>query len=140
MRIRHVALIALLLVAPASVRAQSPSLSSPANMKVGDFGAFFLQNIIRVRSDLSDPTVVTYEPEPNVIDVEIFGTASTADRAKEMVSRYWTFIQATHIPYLDRRFGVKLDERNYRIVYYERTQSGPKVILTFVGGQYVMGQ
>src|SRR3954462_14853571 len=117
MKTRHLAFVALLLVAPAfSLRAQNQSLSSPANMKIGDFGAFFLQNIIPMRSDLSDPTVVTYEPEPNLIDVEIFGTATTIERAKEMVSRYWTFIQAGHIPYMQKRFGVMLTESNYRIL------------------------
>lgn len=57
-----------------------------------------------------------------------------------MVSRYWEFIQAAHIPYMKKRFGVTLSEKNYRIVYYERSQTGTKVILTFVGGQYIMGQ
>ena len=132
----------MLLAAPASIGAQTqgPSLGSPANLKIGDFGALFLQNIIKVRADRSDPTVVTYEPEPNVIDVEIFGFASTTEQAKDMVSRYWTFIQTAHIPYLQKRYGLTLNERNYRIVYYEQSRTGPKVILTFVGGQYIMGQ
>jgi hypothetical protein len=139
MRLRTSIVLLAFLILPGVATAQAPTLDSPANVKIGDVGAFFLHNLLEVRRDLSDPTVLTYEAVPGVIDVEIFGTAERVESAKDMVARYWEFIRTAHIPYMQRRFNVVLTERNYRIMYYQRlARTEPKLILSFVNGQYLM--
>lgn len=140
MRYRLLLVAVLCLNMPVFVIAQTPALNNSAALKVGDVAAFALHDMLELRQDFSDPTAVTYAPDPGVILIEIFGSAGSVERAKDLVSRHWEFIRAAHIPYVQRRFAVQLNEQSFQIAYYQRTVSGdPKLILRFVGGQYIMG-
>ena len=115
------------------------TLSSAYQMKLGDYAALILPELLKVRSDLDAPVVATYEPDLNTIAVEIFGGRNTAEGAKETIQNYVQFLQTTHIPYLARRFGLTLTDQDYSILYYDRTvPGGPKLILRYAKGQYTL--
>jgi hypothetical protein len=138
MRYRSLVGAALVLALPSAAAAQTPALNAPVALKTGDVAVFVLDNMLRVRQDLSDPAIVTYEPDPGIIDIEIFGGSGNVERAKNIVAQHWEFIRAIPIPYIQRRFSVQLTEKSFRIMYYERASPTPKLILSFVGGQYIM--
>jgi hypothetical protein len=130
----------VVLAAPGLALTQTPALNNTASIKVGDMAALLLSDMLGLRQDFSDPTAVSFAPEPGIIVVEIYGNSGNAERAKQLVSQHWEFIKAAHVPYIQRRFSVQLNENSFQIAYYQRTMSGePKLILRFVGGQYVLG-
>ncbi len=137
------ALVATSLVTPHVVRAQQPNpLAVAYSVKVGDVAAATLSELLKIRSDFRDPAIVTYEPTTGTIDVEVFATpsrGSKTDQARADLGRYWDFIKAGHIPYVERRFNVKLSQEYYRLLYYDRTAPGaPQLILQFVNGQFLI--
>ena len=139
MRSRFAPILVLALVASGKANAQTPELNKPATLQAGDVAAFVIQNLLRLRKDLSEPTVVTYEPDPATIDIEILGSTVSVDQAKARIAEYWSFVQAGPTPYLKRRFGVELSEKSFRIGYYKWMPDGTaKPILLFVGGQYII--
>ena len=122
---------------------QQPSpLAAAYPIKVGDMVAQTLSELLKIRTDFKDAAVVTYEPPTQTIDVEVFATpqyGSKTDQARALLGKYWEFIKAGHIPYVERRFGVKLDVQNYRLMYYDRGgEGGAKLVLQFVNGQYTI--
>jgi hypothetical protein len=134
---------ALVLVAVGQLAAQQQSspLAASYSLKVGDMAAQMLSELLKVRTDFKDAALVTYEPSTQTIDVEVFATprmGSKTDQARTLLGQYWDFIKAGHIPYIERRFGVKLDVQNYRLMYYDRGGEEPKLILQFVNGQYTI--
>ncbi len=117
-------------------------LNSPYRTLTGDMAAITLSELIKLRTDFKDPTLVTFEPADTLIDVEIYGNpgyGSKTDRAREVVGMYWDFIQAAHIPYMERRFGIQLSELQYRIIYYDRNADPEEqLLLQFVQGHYLL--
>ncbi len=64
---------------------------------------------------------------------------SKTDQARVVLGQYWDFIKAAHLPYVERKLGVKLDVQNYRLMYYDRNaEGGAKLVLQFVNGQYLI--
>ena len=95
-----------------------------------------------MRPDFRDPCVVTYEPGPGTIDVEVYASpsyGSKTDQARALLGKYWEFIQAAHIPYVKRRYGLDLSAANYRLMYYDtKVQGTPTLVLQFINGQYLI--
>lgn len=139
MRYRWLLAATLVLLVPSGIAAQTPALNNTATLKVGDVAALILNDLLRVRQDFNEPTLVVYEPNPGFIAVQIWGNSGSIERAKALVSGRWEFIQAAHIPYITERFGIQMNEQSYQIAYYQRTTSGDsKLVLRFVGGQYIV--
>ena len=140
---RHALSVAAFVVILSSVASsqQTATLGTGYQVKVGDVAAVALSEILKLRPDLG-PALVNYEPASGTIDVEAFGTptaGSKTDQARATLGSYWEVIQALHIPYVERRYRIKLKVEHYRLMYYDRTvQEGPKLILQFVQGQYLM--
>ena len=141
--IAAVTVTAFVLLVPNSLSAQQPSpLGGAYSVRIGDVASSTLSEFLKLRPDLRDPTIVTYEPTPGVIDVEVFGRpsqGSKTDQARTLLGKYWEFIQAAHVPYVERRFTVKLSAEHYRLLYYDAgAQGGPQLVLQFVNGQYLI--
>lgn len=143
-KVRLVVVIAAMVAAAFSqIVAQQPSpLAAAYPVKVGDMAAQTLSELLKIRTDLKDAAIVTYEPTTQTVDVEVFGTprmGSKTDQARVVLGQYWDFIKAAHLPYVERKFGVKLDVQNYRLMYYDRNaEGGAKLVLQFVNGQYLI--
>ena len=110
-------------------------------VQLGDIAAGALSEMLKLRTDF-DPAIITYEPATGTVDVGVFGApaaGSKTDHARTTLGKYWEFIQAAHIPYVERRYGVKLTVQRYKLMYYDRSaKEGPKLILQFVNGQYLI--
>lgn len=120
---------------------QTKPLEAPYTTKIGDVAAAAVSEFLKVRTDVRYPSIVTYEPSTGTIDVEVFATPTTGsktDEARAVLGLYWQFIEAVHIPYVERRFKIKLSAENYRLLYYDRTQEKPLLVLQFVKGQYLI--
>lgn len=141
---RHVIAVAAVAVAAAAgLPAQQPNpLAAAYVVRVGDIAAETLSELLKLRPDFKDPAVVTYEPTTQTIDVEIFASprmGSRTDQARALLGQYWEFITAGHVPFVERRFGVKLAAQHYRLLYYDRSaQGGAQLVLQFVNGQYLI--
>jgi len=136
-------LTALLAALSAShIGAQSTPLAAPYSPTLGDIAAWHLSEFLKLRPAPIDRALVTYEPATGTIDVEVFGAPSArgkTDEARSTLGGYWEFIQQAHIPYVERRFKIKLTAQHYRLMYYDtQAQGAAKVILQFVNGQYVI--
>jgi hypothetical protein len=134
-----------LCVLPASALAQEAApdttagLEAEYSMQTGDYAAVLLPEFLRIRTDLAYPVVVTYEPEPNRLDVEVFGPTATVEQARYVIGLYWDFIQAYFFPYAERRLGVTLEEGDFAIVYYDTSRAEwMKPLVQMVEGQYVI--
>ena len=126
-----------------SAQEAGPVLNVRYELTAGDMTAAMLSELLKIRVDLKDPAVVTFEPDPGVIDVEIFAApaswASKTDEARKVIGSYWDFIQGGLFPYAERRFGLKLSAEHFRIMYYDRNAQGDsQLVLAFVQGSYVM--
>jgi len=115
-----------------------PGLEAEYTMQVGDYAATLLPDFLRIRADLRYAVVVTYEPEPNRLDVEVFGGQVTVEQARQVVGAYWDFIQALFFPYAERRLGVKLDQNDISIVYYDISQGVMRPVVQMLEGQFVI--
>lgn len=115
-----------------------PGLEAEYPMQVGDYAATLLPDFLRIRTDLPYAVVVTYEPEPNRLDVEVFGGQATVEQARQVVGAYWDFIQALFLPYAERRLGVKLDQNDFSIVYYDISQGVMRPVVQMLEGQFVI--
>jgi hypothetical protein len=133
--------IALVAVSRIAAQQQKNPLAASYPIKMGDVVAQTLSELLKVRIDFKDAAVVTYDPTAQTIDVEVFASpamGSKTDQARTLLGQYWDFIKAAHIPYVERRYGVKLDVQNYRLMYYDRSGEEPKLILQFINGQYTI--
>ena len=137
----------IVVIAFCRIAAQQPStqpspLAAAYPVKVGDMAAQTLSELLKIRVDFKDAAIVTYEPTTQTIDVEVFATprmGSKTDQARVVLGQYWDFIKTAHLPYVERRFAVKLDVQNYRLLYYDRNaEGGAKLVLQFVNGQYLI--
>jgi len=142
-KIRPVGLVAVLSLAAFCTLAaqQANPLAAAYPIKVGDMAAQMLSEFLRIPAEFNDPRIVFYEPSAHTIDVEVYATprvGSKTDQARALLGQYWEYIKAAHIPYVDSRFGVKLDVQHYRLRYYERNQNGATLVLQFVNGQYTI--
>jgi hypothetical protein len=133
---------AALLSIPSLTSAQASNpLAATYTVRVGDVAAATLSEFLKMRADLRANAIVTYEPDPGTIDVEVFvtGQGASTDAARAVLGSYWEFIQVGHIPYIERRFKTKLTAAHYRLVYYvTRGQGEPQVVLQFVNGQFTI--
>jgi hypothetical protein len=123
--------------------AQVPTaLTAAYPVKVGDMAAAALSEFLKLRSDFKDPAIVTFEPGTGTIDVEVFASpayGSKTDQARSVLGKYWEFIQAGHLPYVQRRLNAKLTAEHFRLMYYDaKAQGGPQLVLQFVNGQYLI--
>ncbi len=141
-RMRLIAAMAAVFVCHVAAAQQPSPLTAAYAIKVGDMVAQTLSELLKIRTDFKDAAIVTYEPTTQTIDVEVFAAprmGSKTDQARALLGQYWDFIKAGHIPYVERRFGVKLDVQNYRLMYYDRqAEGGAKLVLQFVNGQYTI--
>lgn len=113
--------------------------NSNYQIKIGDYSALLLGEFIRGNSKFDAPIICTYEPESSTVNVEIFGSKDRVEGARESMNEYLALIRSTFVPYLQRRFGISVDETNFGITYYDRTASPePKLILQYIDGQYVV--
>lgn len=125
----------------AQQNATKQNLNSNYQIKIGDYSALLLNNFLEVNKDLDAPFICTFESEPNTIDLEIFGARSRVEGVRETVNDYWETIESTFIPYMERKFNVVLEKKDFRILYYDRTaRNGAKLILQLIGGQFVIPQ
>ena len=133
---------ALFLTQAPALGAQQNPLAAPYAAKMGDVAASSLAEMLKLRTDFRAPAVVTYEPTSGTIDVEVFapGTArATTDAARAALGDYWDFIQAAHIPFVERRFKAKLTSAHYRLIYYATDNQGQsRVVIQFVNGQFLI--
>jgi hypothetical protein len=137
------ALALVLCAGRVGAQTEAPVLERTYTVTLGDMLGIALSEFLKLRPDLQDPAVVIYEKDAGAIDVEVFArppsSASKADKAREVLGEHWAFIQATLLPYAERRWNVKLTADQFRLVYYDAgAEGGPKPILMFVKGQYVV--
>jgi hypothetical protein len=141
MRRRSAAVVALLLaVMCQSAAAQTAvNLNTPYAMKAGDYSALLLSEFLKINTALDMPIIVTYEPTENTIDVEVFGGWATVESARKTVNQVLEFVRTAFVPYAQRRMNVSPTDKNFRIMYYDRTQrTGPKLIVTWDRGQLIV--
>jgi hypothetical protein len=131
---------AIICILPATAAAQLPAtLNAPYAMKTGDYAALLVSELFKANLALDIPKIVTYEPTPNTIDIELLGTRGSVEGARETINRTVQFIEAGIVPYLDRRLKLKTSKANFRIMYYDREPAGgPKLILTWDLGKLVV--
>lgn len=139
------ALVVLSFVTPTASLGQEvepdtlPGLEASYPMQVGDYAAVLLPEFLKIRRDLTNPVLVTYEPEPNRLDVEVFGTAVTVEQARLIIGAHWDFIETFFLPYAQRRLGLTLDKSDFAIAYYDTSrQDWAKPVLQMIDGQFVM--
>ena len=114
-------------------------LDSDYQIKIGDYAALIFSELLKTHSELDAPTVITYEPDLKVIDIEIIGGRGTAEGAKETIQNYLQFIHTSHVPYVRKRFGLTLTDDDFRVFYYDRSwNKAPKLIITYANGQYTL--
>ena len=107
-KMRLVAVMTALVIAPfcqLTAQQQPSPLAAAYPTKVGDMAAQTLSELLKIRTDFKDAAVVTYEPTTQTIDVEVFATpqyGSKTDQARALLGKYWDFIKAGHIPYVER--------------------------------------
>lgn len=112
------------------------TLDSRFELKTGDFAAMMIPQLLKLKSDLDATVITAYSPELKVINLELFGSRSTAEGAKETIKNYLDFLR-TIGEALSGRIGVTLNDKDYRIRYYDRSWSGDvKLIIEFVNGEY----
>lgn len=141
MKVLTATVIALLAISGNSEAQPANPLAATYSTKVGDVAAATLSEFLKMRPDLRESAVVTYEPETGTIDLEIVARtrSGSTDVARAALGQYWEFIQAVHIPHVERRFKTKLTANHYRLVYYlAQTQGAPQVVLQFVNGQFLI--
>ena len=143
MKVATVLFAALIAAAPTRASAQAANpLAATYQAKLGDIVATTLSEFLKIRADLRDPAIVTYEPETGTIDVEVFASpnySSKTDQARATLGKFWTFIQGVHVPYVERRFKTKLTTAHYRLIYYDaKAQGAPQIVLQFINGQYLI--
>jgi len=125
------------------VAQEAPSLATHYEVTTGDMVAAMLSEFLKLRVDFKDPALVTFELDPGVIDVEIFAAppsrGSKTDEARKVIGTYWEFVQSALLPYVERRFNLKLGAEHFRIMYYDRNAPAEsQLVLAFVQGSYVM--
>ena len=133
---------ALVLTQTPTLGAQQNPLAAPYAVKVGDVAASSLSELLKLRTDFRAPAVVTYEPTTGTIDVEVIAPVTaraTTDVARAVLGDHWDFIQAAHIPFVEKRFKAKLTSAHYRLIYYSADNQGQtRVVIQFVNGQFVI--
>lgn len=115
---------------------EAEGLWSPYRARVGDVVAPLLADILRARRDLPGRAVVTYEPSPGTLDVEIYADERTPEAARRVVEDYRDYVMEAFRPYLKRRFGPELRARDLRILYYDATGDDPRAVIAFVRGDW----
>lgn len=141
MRYGTVVLLALAMGAAAVVPAtgqEQTTLNSSYEVTVGDVAALIIPEFLKLNGNLTDPILVTFEPDPGVVDFEIFGAGRDVEGARQTMDQLRAFISSTVSQYLERRFSVPLPPSDYRIMYYNWTEEGAALVLIFNDGQYVM--
>jgi hypothetical protein len=140
-RVQGFLIAGIFLLSTIRLQAQTTTvnLNSAYQMRIGDYAALILPELLKVHPQLDAPVVATFEPDPGTIDVEIFGGRGNVEGAKETVQGYLQFLVSTHMPYVAKKFGLKLTDQDYRILYYDRTnRGGPKLILKYIKGQFTL--
>lgn len=123
----------------ANAQESEAGLESTFTLQAGDYAAVLLPEFLRIRRDLTDPVVVTYEPEPNRIDVEIIGGRKGVERARAEIGQYWAFIEAVFLPYVERRLGMVLDENDFSITFYDASRGDmASPVVQMVDGQFLI--
>lgn len=138
-----ICLVCLLGIAASEASAQDQqsgqSLDDSYSVQLGDYAAVLLPEFLKISDDLDDPVVVTYEPDPNTLDVEVFGGYASVEDARKTVGMYWSFIDSFFLPYMERRFNIQLSQGDFRIVYYDRTQDNwTTPVVQMVEGQFII--
>jgi hypothetical protein len=133
------ALALALCAGPVVAQTDASVLERAQTVTLGDMLGITLSEFLKLRPDLQDPAVVTYEKAAGAIDVEVFArpTGNKADKAREVLGEHWDFIQNTLIPYAEHRWNVKLTADQFKLVYYDAgAEGGPKALLVFAQGKY----
>jgi len=115
---------------------EAEALWSSYRARVGDVVAPLLADIIRARAELPGEAVVTFEPSPGTLDLEIYGGARSPEEARRVVRDYWEFVREEFGPYLERRFGPELRQRDVRILYYDTSDGEPRVRAGLLQGEW----
>jgi hypothetical protein len=115
---------------------EAEALWSSYRARVGDVVAPLLADVIRARSELPGRVVVTFEPSPGTLDLEIYGGARSPEEARRVVRDYWEFVREEFGPYLERRFGPELRQRDVRILYYDTSEGEPRVRAGLLQGEW----
>lgn len=116
---------------------EARALWSPYRVRVGDVVAPLLADVLRARRELPGRAVVTYEPSPGTLDVEIYGGDLSADAARRIVEDYRDYIDDAFRPYVERRFGPELEDRHFRILYYDASGGKPRPVVGLFRGEWV---
>lgn len=115
---------------------EAEALWSSYRARVGDVVAPLLADIIRARSGLPGEVIVTFEPSPGTLDLEIYGGPRSPEEARRVVQDYWEFVREEFGPYLERRFGPDLRRRDIRILYYDASGDEPRMVVGLLRGEW----
>ena len=137
-----VAALLLLGLLPLSLQAQENrgqlSLDAPYDITVGEYIAFLSSEVDKISTDFDAPVLFVFNRSRNLIEVEIYGARGSVDGATGSLEKYWDFIEREHIPYIQKRLGLKLNEKDYHVMYYDRRdRNGPKLIVSMDQGRMI---
>jgi hypothetical protein len=124
----------------AGLRAQSP-LSVPREVLTGDLVAVTLSEFFKLADTGAGASVVLYDSAQDIVEVLIYGDPgwnSAVDVARRVIGQYISVVEAAYSSGFLARFGSDVDERYCRISYYNVSVSGRPLVLSYVGGQYVL--
>ena len=112
----------------------------------GDWVAYQLSEDFRVMCDkvradhnspaAAAPTFVFYNKLESVVYVEIYGARHVVENAKESISFWYDHIKDTHISEMWENYHIKVDENDYKVIYYNRKTN--KKIIKIEKGKYIL--
>jgi len=114
-------------------------LSKPFTLTIGDWIAFKTESMIRGNPDLSAPTYVNYDKKSNVIFVEIYGSRSHVEGAKETLLNWWNYITEPCSMYLKDFYNLEIIDTDFTVIYFNKTaKDGPKEIIRLEAGKLLL--
>lgn len=119
---------------------EAEALWTPYRVRVGDVLAPILADVLHAEDRLPERVVVTYEPHPGTLDIEIYGEGISTSQAREVVEDYWDFVRKQFLPFVERRYGPELSERDFRILYYDASGDDLRTVVGRFRGQWVQPQ
>jgi hypothetical protein len=134
--IHHILICVFLLTVP-SLSQNNSALNSNYQMKIGDYCALLLFQVLKANSELDSPLLSTFDIENNNIELKIFGARGTVEGARETLNVYWENIEVSFIPYVEKRFSLLLNKEDFKISYYNRNDRY-KLIVQLINGQIVV--
>ncbi len=112
-------------------------LTKPYVPVLGEFIALTLSDFFATAKIVDSPIMASYDRATKKVEIIMFGVRASADGAKESVGDFLTkglpLIEAV----TSSVYGVRLDEDQFRVIYYNRLKENEEV-LRWDGGQYII--